>query len=259
MFLSVLQQDGRDGPRGGVAPHRPLLGYYEAPDARAGFVRSLFNRTAGSYDGINRVLSLGSGAWYRRRVLLDAGLKPGMKVLDVAVGTGLLAREAARITGRDEDVIGLDLSEGMLAVAARSLRIPLVQARAEALPIADESIDLLTMGYALRHVADLVGTFAEYGRVLRPGGRVLLLELGRPESRASYAVARAWLGGVVPALSAVAGREARMLMRYYWDTIDACVPAEEIVRCLATAGLEGARCDTQMGLFRSYTARRPAA
>ena len=250
----MSSEDSGAVPPAGVAPHQPLLGYYAAPEARTGFVRNLFNRTAGAYDGINTVLSFGSGAWYRRKVLREGG----MRVLDVAVGTGLLAREAARITGRDEDVIGLDLSEGMLAVARRSLRIPLVQARAEVLPLADASMDMLTMGYALRHVADLVGTFAEYRRVLRPDGRVLLLELGRPESRAGYAVAKAWLGGVVPALSRLAGAEARTLMRYYWDTIDGCVPAEEIVRCLTAAGLDGAVCKTELGLFRAYSAVRPA-
>lgn len=245
------------GPgEGAGAPHAPLLDYYEAPEARRGFVRDLFNRTAGSYDRINTVLSFGSGAWYRRRALAQAGLRPGMRMLDVAIGTGLLAREAVRILGRPEDVIGLDLSEGMLAEARRVLPIPLVQAQAETLPLADASLDFVSMSYALRHVTSLGVLFAEFRRVLRPGGRVLVLELARPEGRVAYGVARAWLGGVVPALSALTGPGSRTLMRYYWDTIDACVPPSEILRHLGEAGLQDVACATELGVFRAYTARR---
>ena len=95
----------------------------------------------------------------------------------MAIGTGLVAREAAAILGGTGGVVGLDLSEGMLAEARRSLGVTLVQARAEALPFADASFDFVSMGYALRHVADLARLFAEYRRVLRPGGRLLVLEI----------------------------------------------------------------------------------
>ncbi len=253
-----IQTHSRPVPAQGsaAAPHRPLLSYYERPQDRPGFVRALFNATAGSYDGINGLMSFGSGAWYRRKCLLRAGLAPGARMLDVAVGTGLVAREAVRILGRPGDVIGLDLSEGMLGVARRSLPIPLVQARAEELPLVDESLDFVSMGYALRHVTDLVLLFTEFRRVLRPGGRVMLLELGRPDSRAGYAAAKAWLGGVVPAVSSLFGARSRTLMNYYWDTIDACVPPAEITRCLAAAGLVEPACRTEFGLFRTYTARR---
>jgi demethylmenaquinone methyltransferase/2-methoxy-6-polyprenyl-1,4-benzoquinol methylase len=254
-----IRQDGTADGAGSSAPHPPLLDYHPAAQDRDGFVRDLFNQTAASYDRINRAFSLGSGAWYRRRALQRAGLRPGAKLLDVAVGTGLVAREAVRITGRPGDVIGLDLSEGMLAEAKRSLAIPLIQARAEALPLGDASIDFVSMGYALRHVADLAIAFAEYHRVLRPGGNLLLLEIGRPDSRLGYAAVRSYLGRVVPALSrlAGAGTRAETLMRYYWDTIDACVPPAVIQRSLAQAGFVQVACETQLGIFRAYSARRP--
>ena len=240
-------------------PHPPLPEYYAAPRERGAFVRGLFNGTAGDYDRINQVFSLGSGGWYRRQALLRAGLRPGHRMLDVAVGTGLVAAEAVRITGRPGDVIGLDVSEGMLAEARRRLPIPLLQGQAEALPLADASVDVLSMGYALRHVADLAVAFAEYRRVLRPGGRVLLLEIGRPEGRLAYALARLYLGRIVPALCrwTAPRRRSGRLMQYYWDTIDACVPAEAILRHLEGAGFAEVRCETQLGVFRAYTARRP--
>jgi demethylmenaquinone methyltransferase/2-methoxy-6-polyprenyl-1,4-benzoquinol methylase len=258
LSLSIQTHNGRPQEAGAASPpHAPLLSYYQAPGDRSGFVRDLFNTTAPSYDGINRVLSFGSGAWYRRRALAEAGLAPGARMLDVAVGTGLVAREAVRILGRPEDVIGLDLSEGMLREARKALPVPLIQARAEALPLADASLDFVSMGYALRHAADLGTLFAEFHRVLRPGGRVLLLELARPEGRAGYAVAKAWLGGVVPAVSGLFGARSRTLMRYYWDTIDACVPPAVILDRLSAAGFADVGCRTEFGLCRAYMARRP--
>jgi demethylmenaquinone methyltransferase/2-methoxy-6-polyprenyl-1,4-benzoquinol methylase len=178
-------------------------------------------------------------------------------LLDVAVGTGLVAREAVRILDRAEDVIGLDLSAGMLGVARKSLSIPLVQARAEALPLRDASVDFVSMGYALRHVTDLLQVFGEFRRVLRPGGRLILLDMGRPDGIFGYAVAKMYLGRIVPTLSWIAGPESRKLMRYYWDTIDACVPAADILRCLQEAGFADVACETELGVFRAYTASRP--
>jgi demethylmenaquinone methyltransferase/2-methoxy-6-polyprenyl-1,4-benzoquinol methylase len=247
--------DERDATAG--APHAPLLDYYRAPQGRAGFVRDLFDRTAPSYDRINRVLSFGSGGWYRRRALRRAGLKPGDRMLDVAIGTGLVAREAVAILGQSGTVIGLDLSLGMLTEARRALAIPLIQSRAEALPIADASLDFVSMGYALRHVVDLRLLFAEFRRVLRPGGRVLVMEIARPESRLGYAMVKAYVGGVVPAASRLLGEDSRTLMRYYWDTIDACVPPAEILRHLGEAGLTDIACETELGAFRAYRGRRP--
>jgi demethylmenaquinone methyltransferase / 2-methoxy-6-polyprenyl-1,4-benzoquinol methylase len=241
------------------APHPTLTEYYRTAADRDGFVQALFDQAAGSYDRINAAFSLGSGAWYRRRALLRAGLRPGQRMLDVAIGTGLVAREGLRILGRREAVTGLDLSEGMLAEARRGLAIPLIRARAEALPLADASFDFLSMGYALRHVPDLGAAFAEYRRVLRPGGRLLLLEIGRPEGRLAYRAARFYLGRVVPALSRLSGGpRAGLMMQYYWDTIDACVPPATILAALADAGFAAPLCETQLGLFRAYMAERPA-
>src|SRR5258707_15354361 len=117
-----------------VEPHPVLTGFYGQRAQRSSFVRRLFNETAPYYDGLNQLFSLGSGAWYRRRSLLRAGLRPGLKVIDVAVGAGLLAREIVGVTGRAGDVIGIDLSEAMLAAARRKLNIRLIQGIAEQLP-----------------------------------------------------------------------------------------------------------------------------
>lgn len=237
------------------APHPDLTGYYRDAEERPGFVRRLFDDTAAHYDRINTVFSLGTGAWYRRHALKRAGLKPGARVLDVACGTGLVTREALRLAGPAGTVLGLDPSAGMLA-EARATGAPLLQGRAEQVPLPSASLDMLTMGYALRHVADLGAAFSEFHRVLRPGGRVLLLEIGRPEGRMAHAAARAYLGGVVPALCRLAAPRAGTLMTYYWDTIEACVPAEVILGHLRGAGFGDVGCETSLGIFRAYTATR---
>lgn len=244
----------------GTVPHVPLPQYYQDPGDRDGFVRGLFDHGAASYDRINAIFSFGTGARYRRDALLRAGLAPGQRLLDVAIGTGLVAREALAVLRAPSDVLGLDLSAGMLREARRNLPIPLIQARAEDLPLASASMDFVSMGYALRHVPDLERTFREYLRVLRPGGRILLLEIDEPQGRTAQRLLRFYLAQVVPGLSRFIGRgaEARRMMRYFWDTIEACVPPAEIEGALARAGFEEVGCDIQLGIFRAYRARRPA-
>lgn len=244
-----------------IPPHPPLSNYYASTDERAGFVRAVFDRTAPHYDRINRLLSLGSGAWYRRQALRRAGLRPGTRVLDVAVGTGLLGREAVRIAGEAGWVAGIDVTANMLAQARRTLTMPLVQGGAEALPFADASFDFLSMGYALRHMSDLGTPLCEFHRVLHPGGTVLLLEIGRPAGRVPHALAALYLGRLVPLISrlSTAEPEARTLMRYYWDTIEQCVPAEVILRAMENAGFAHVRCETALGVFRAYSGQRGGA
>ncbi|MBR0679498.1 class I SAM-dependent methyltransferase [Roseomonas eburnea] len=239
-----------------LPPHPALARYYDRQSRRESFVRTLFDRGARAYDQIDRVFSLGSGPRYRRDALRRSGLAPGHQVLDVAIGTGLVAREALRILGHPAGVIGLDVSAGMLREARRNLPVPLLQARAESIPLADAAIDLVTVGYALRHFADLNRTFAEFHRVLRPGGSVLILEIDQPESRAGQAALQLYLGRIVPTLSRWlgGGRDAGEMMRYFWDTIDACVPSAAIEKALAGAGFAQVSCEVQLGIFRAYRA-----
>jgi len=235
-------------------PHPVLTGYYGDAAEREAFVRQLFDSSAPEYDRINRIMSLGSGAWYRRRVLRDHGLAPGQHVLDIAIGTGLLAREAAGIVKEDGLVVGLDPSLGMLRQARATLTLPVVQGRAEALPFADASFDMVTMGYALRHMASFGRVFAEFRRVLRPGGRLLILEIARAENKFAQAAAMLWLGRVIPALCGVLmpRRQGRRLMQYYWDTIEECVPAATIETELRAAGFAEVRSSASLGVFREY-------
>ena len=185
---------------GPVRPHPLLAKHYVTLDERPGYVQALFDDAAQQYERINRFFALGTGGWYRRRALQRAHLHRGMRLLDVAVGTGLVARAALHVTENHVEVIGLDVSQGMLKETRRKLAIPLIQGNAEQMPIADASVDFVTMGYALRHVVDLSCAFQEFRRVLRPGGTLLLLEITPPRGRVGRGLAEWYLGRVVPLL-----------------------------------------------------------
>ena len=241
--------------RGPLAPHPDLAGYFRDERERRTLVDHLFDASAAHYDAVIGAMSLGSGRWYRRDALKRAGLTAGMDVLDLATGTGIVARAAATLTS-PERVTGLDPSQGMLEQARRTAPVRYVRGFAETLPFRDASFDFLSMGYALRHVADLGTTFGEALRVLRPGGRLLVLEISRARSRTGLAATRLYLGSVVPFLTGVLTRsdEARRLFRYYWDTIEHCVPPETILTAMREAGFATAQRNVVLGIFSEYLA-----
>jgi demethylmenaquinone methyltransferase/2-methoxy-6-polyprenyl-1,4-benzoquinol methylase len=240
-------------------PHPVLTDYYRGDADRPSFVVRLFDATAGCYDRFCGVMSLGSGLWYRRSALERLGLSPGMRLLDVATGTGLVARAAAQVLGDVGAIVGLDPSAGMLRQARKTVPGPLIQGHVEELPFESASFDVLTIGYALRHARDLGVAFGECLRVLKPGGRILVLEISLPRSEVRRRLARLYLTRVMPALMALTtrNRDVGRLARYYWDTIAACVPPEVIVDSLGRSGFADARHRLFAGLLSEYTARRP--
>src|SRR3989441_101731 len=191
----MMSENPNDRDPRRVSPHPVLTAYYRDEAGHRRFLTRLFDDTASQYDRISDLMSLGSGAWYCRYALRRAGLTEGMKVLDVAVGTGAFASAAMTIVGPRGSVVGVDPSTGMLAQAHKKVGIRLSQGEAEALPFRDEHFDFTTMGYALRHVADLRSMFAEHFRVRRPGGTLLIVDCRRPRSRVRLGLAPAWRGG----------------------------------------------------------------
>jgi demethylmenaquinone methyltransferase / 2-methoxy-6-polyprenyl-1,4-benzoquinol methylase len=245
-------------PSSAIAPHPALPRYYDPREGKRPFVRRIFDRTAGDYDRVETLMSLGWGSWYRRKALERAGLTRGMRVLDVAIGTGLVAREEVTLVGDAKLVLGLDPSSGMLAQARRSLTVNAVQAVAEEIPVAADQFDFLSMGYALRHLSDLRVTFGEFRRVLKPGGVVCILEIMRPRWRTTRALMKGYMRFIVPTLTRLTTRHAdsQLLWQYYWDTIEQCVPAEIVMAALRDAGFENVRHHREVRLFSEYTARK---
>jgi len=241
-----------------MLPHPTLAAHYATPEAKPEFVNRLFNMGAKHYDAVVDWGFLHSGAAYRRRALKQHGLRPGDHLLDVACGTGLVAVEAAKILGTAENITGLDPSEGMLAIARSKLAAHFVLGRAERIPLADDSFDFITMGYALRHVTSLEETFREYRRVLKPGGKLLILEITKPVGRLPGFFFRLYFGRIYPFLTRLFthSTEARDMMAYYWETMNACVPPDCVLEALRSVGLVGVKRNTVLGLFSEYTALR---
>ncbi len=182
-----------------------------------------------------------------------------MRVLDIGVGTGLTAKQAALLVGISGQVTGVDPSAGMIKSAKVPVGVDLVIGSAEAIPAAAETADFLCMGYALRHIADMSAALREFMRVLKPGGRICLLEITRPEALVPRAVLKAYMRGVVPFLAGILGEnsDSPKLMRYYWDTIDACVAPGEILEAIRDAGFVDDYRWVEMGIFSEYCARKP--
>ncbi len=246
-------------PQSPLPPHPPLERYYASEAEREGWVRGLFDQTAGDYDRVERAMAFGSGSWYRRRALARAGLKAGMRVVDVGVGTGLTAREADMLVGPDGQVTGVDPSVGMMKSAVLPARVSLLQGRADAVPLPTAAVDFVSMGYALRHVADMPAAFREFSRVLVPGGRLCILEITAPSGHLAKALLRSYMRDLVPFIARYIARhrEVPKLMRYYWDTIEACAPPEVILGAIRGAGFVDVQRTICLGVFSEYCARKP--
>ncbi|MCC6849438.1 MAG: ubiquinone/menaquinone biosynthesis methyltransferase [Deltaproteobacteria bacterium] len=203
--------------------------------AKRAVVEAMFDRIAPRYDLMNRLMTFGIDRGWRRRAIAALALRPDERVLDLACGSGDLAAAAVEAGGR---VVGVDVSAGMLREArARRLGCGLVRADALALPLADASIDAVVSGFALRNFVDLRAALAESARVLRPGGRIALLEVDRPASallRYGHAI---YFRRIVPILGAlVAERDAYA----YLPESTAYLPDEPTLRGLLAAAGFGA-------------------
>ena len=218
--------------------------------AKVRAVRSMFDTIAPRYDLVNRVMTFGLDRRWRQTTVRSLGLAPGGRVLDAACGTGDLCRDLCRA---GYDAFGVDLSAGMLAHARTAA--PLVQADALRLPFRPASLDGAVSGFALRNFAALGPFFAELARVLRPGGRIALLDVAIPTNpvlRAGHAV---YFGHVVPRIGALlSDRDA---YRYLPKSVVYLPPPDELVGGVAAAGFE--RIDRRLlsgGVTQLITATR---
>ena len=231
----------------------------EDPAKRHAWTQALFNKTAPGYDMSSGAAFLGTGRWYRRRMLVHSGLREGMSLLDVGSGTGLCAWLAQSIVGDRGRVVSLDPSPGMLAVArSRGVRETVV-GQAERLPFPDASFDMVSMSYMLRHIEDLATAFREARRVLRPCGRIVILEVTRPERGLARRAFSAAMRHLVPAVGVVAsGRPSTFPMIRYWaDTIEVAARPSAVVGALEEAGFVGVRHLCELGVFSHYRGSAP--
>ena len=196
---------------------------------KTALVRSMFDTIAPRYDLVNRMMTLGLDVRWRKRCARALGLPPGSTVLDLACGTGdfltILHGAALR-------PFGMDLSWGMLAAGHSGA--PLAQADGAFLPVADRSVDGITCGYALRNFTELGPVFAEFERVVRPGGRLSLLEVSEPESGLLRFGDRIWFRHIVPVIGGLVSDRAAY--RYLPRSTAYLPPLAELRALLVDAG-----------------------
>ena len=222
-------------------------------------VLEIYDRAAGRYDLVNAIASLGTGRWYRERTIRMLDLPKDAAVIDVGCGTGALASAAQRYCPESSLVVGVDPSEEMRTLARRAGVRDVRAGSFESLPFADASFDLVTSGYAIRYADDLDETARELKRILKPGGRLVLLEMIAPTAPWLRALVGRGIHSVgAPVLGILSGsRAVTDLMRHFWDSVDGFAPPSSVVRSLRAAGLVEAEYRSLGGLLGEFRAVRP--
>ena len=200
----------------------------------------MFDRITPAYDRMNRLMSLGMDGSWRSLAVRASGVTRGDAALDVCCGTGDLAIELLDAVSSRGRVVGLDFSQAMLDAARRkSSQVEWVRGDALALPFPDDAFAAATIGFGMRNLADPLRGFAELGRVVRPGGRVVCLELTPPPAWAAP-FARLWTDRAVPLLGRLIARETDAY-RYLPASVHRFPPAEELAAVMGRAGLRRVR------------------
>ena len=210
----------------------------------------MFDRIAPRYDLVNRVMTFGMDVGWRRETVRSLRLPPSSFVLDVACGTGDLCCELDR---RGHRPVGLDMSWGMLA-AARPCA-PYIQGDALALPLRDAACDGVTCGFALRNVDDIQALLREIARVIRPGGRIAILEVSEPKHGIARGMHRVYFRRVVPLVGGLLSD--RGAYSYLPRSTEYLPPAEALLELVAAAGFrEVSRTALGFGAAQLITATR---
>ena len=213
-------------------------------DKDAALVQAMFDRVAPRYDVANTVFSLGQDAHWRRVAAKAAEVGPGDLAVDVAAGTGLVARE---LRAAGAVVVALDFSWNMVATGAAADRTSFggpqllwVNGDATALPLADASVDALTISFGLRNLPDTDAGLREFARVLRPGGRLVVCEFSTPTSPAFRSVYQRYLVGAIPSLAKAVTSDPSAY-RYLAESILAWPDQRELAAIISGAGFSRVR------------------
>ncbi|MDR7571029.1 MAG: bifunctional demethylmenaquinone methyltransferase/2-methoxy-6-polyprenyl-1,4-benzoquinol methylase UbiE, partial [Armatimonadota bacterium] len=209
------------------------------PEQKRAYVRAMFSRIARRYDLLNGLLSLGLHRRWKRFAAACTGLVPGGAALDVCCGTGDLALLLWERVGPGGRVVGVDFARPMVEIArgraGRRKGVWFVQGDAESLPLPDEAFDAVTVGFGIRNVADLDRALRELHRVLRPGGRLVILEFGRPRNALFRALYDLYSFTVIPWLGRRLSRHPDAYL-YLPVSIRAWPDQREFPEILAHAG-----------------------
>ena len=223
-----------------------------------GEVGATFDRIAAVYDPLNVLISGFQEPRWRRRLVAATGLQPGMSAIDVATGTGAVARDLGRAVGPTGSVLGVDISAGMVARAAAHAGTPAhvryELGNAVALPVADGAFDAATIAFGMRNLPDYAAGFAEMARVVGPGGIVACLEIARPRTLIGR-LGRLWFERAVPRIGALAGQGEAY--RYLVASVRTYPAPAEIASIMRGVGLVDVRWQPlTFGMVTLHTGRR---
>ncbi len=202
-------------------------------------VRAMFDRIARVYDPMNLVISAFQEPRWRKRAVALTGVKPGDRLLDVATGTGKVAGDLHRLAQPGGSVLGVDISPAMIRQATRRFAdrpgLEFVVGDALALPTEDATFDAATIAFGMRNLPDYRQGFAELARSVRPGGRVVCLEIARPSSRPAQLL-QFWFDKIVPVIGRLAGQGAAY--GYLVRSVKGYPGPDRISTIMREAGLE---------------------
>lgn len=224
------------------------FGYQDVPvEEKASKVAEVFHSVANKYDVMNDLMSFGIHRVWKRLTIELSGVRKGHKVLDVAGGTGDLTRHFSRLVGDQGQVILSDINSSMLSVGRDRLldqgisnNIEFVQANAECLPFANNSFDCITMAFGLRNVTDKDAALYSLTRVLKPGGRLLVLEFSKPTNPLFSKIYDAYSFSLLPAIGQLVTGD-KDSYRYLAESIRMHPDQHTLKSMMETAGLE--RCE----------------
>ena len=225
--------------------------------ARAERIRQMFDQVAAGYDARNRLFSADRDRAWRRRAARRAGLRADQTALDLCTGTGKLAHELLRFVGPSGRVVGVDFSPAMLELARK--REPHVEFRlgdVTQLSEADASVDAITIGFGLRNLVDREAALREMFRVLRPGGRLVILEFAPPPRGWLLRGYRFYLSRVMPAVVGLRSAREASAYRYLAETVQAFPEPDELARQLEGVGFAVSVERMTMGIVALHVARR---
>ena len=229
-------------------PQTTHFGYRQVPEAeKADHVRAVFDSVAERYDLMNDLMSLGIHRLWKRATIELAGVRRGQRVLDLAGGTGDLAGRFARIVGPEGQVVLTDINAAMLTLGRDRLldqglagNLSFAQVNAESQPFPDNHFDCVTIGFGLRNVTHKEKALAEMHRVLKPGGRALVLEFSHPSSQAFAKIYDLYSFTILPLLGRLITADAGSY-RYLAESIRMHPDQETLKGMMEAAGYE--RCD----------------
>ena len=224
--------------------------------ARAERIRQMFDQVAPGYDARNRLFSADRDRAWRRRAASLAGLRPGQTALDLCTGTGKLAHELLPYVGPSGRVIGVDFSPAMLDLARRRERnVEFRLGDVTRLSDADASVDAVTIGFGLRNLVDRDAALRDMVRVLRPGGRLVILEFAPPRGVLLRAY-RFYLTRIMPAIAGLRSAEEGSAYRYLAETVQAFPDPPELAAELEGLGFAASVERMTFGIVALHVAVR---